>query len=149
MFFIFERYMKASLPVLRIFSTFLVLSVVFSACRTLSIKKDYQKLTGSWKEEWGTEDVKYNDVYRITPAGNNQLIITCENRPEYIIDKVHYDGKVLRLQVEIRDEKYRTGSAFVRYELKLMSSPPVLIGTAINHQNKTIPVKWMKQQAAQ
>ncbi len=127
--------------------TFLFLLMLTAvSCRTLSIKKDYQRLAGSWKEEWGSEDVQYNDVYQIAYLGGDKLAVTCKGRANYIISGVGYDGKHLRMQVEIRDNKYQTGSANIQYDLKLLKSPLLLSGTAINHENKTIPVKWIKQE---
>jgi hypothetical protein len=121
------------------------LIVVASSCWSFGIKKDYQQLTGSWREEWGSDDVKYNDVYQIAHLGGNKLAITCKERNNYIISKVSYEKKTLRLQVEVRDNKYKTGSANIQYELKLIKSPLLLTGTVINHESKTISVRWVKQ----
>jgi hypothetical protein len=131
-------------PLLLIIGCLLMMTV--SSCRSFGFKKDYQNLTGSWKEEWGADDVTYNDIYQIAYLGGNKLAITCKGRPNYVISSIAYDKKILRLQLEIRDNKYKTGSATVQYELKLIQSPSVLSGTAINHENKTISVKWVKQE---
>lgn len=137
--------MKVSSRLLLLTVSCLLMAVV-SSCRSLGVKKDYRTLAGSWKEEWGAEDVKYNDIYQIAHLGGNKLAITCKGKANYIISGVSYDKKTLRLQLEIRDNKYKTGSATVQYELKLTQSPSVLTGTAVNHENKTIPVRWLKQE---
>lgn len=136
--------MKIRLYVRLLLIACLLLTV--ASCRSLRLKKDYQRLSGVWKEEWGAADVQYNDIYRITYTGDNRLIITCKERSNYLISDVNYDGKTLRLKLEIRDDKYKSGAATVQYELKLLKSPLLLTGTAVNHENKTIPVKWVKQE---
>ncbi len=137
--------MKVSSRLLFLTVSCLLMAIVAS-CRSLDVKKDYWTLAGSWKEEWGAEDVKYNDIYQIAHLGGNKLAITCKGKANCIISGVSYDKKILRLQLEIRDNKYKTGSATVQYELKLTQSPLVLTGTAVNHENKTIPVRWLKEE---
>ncbi|MCS7017642.1 MAG: hypothetical protein RMJ87_05575 [Cytophagales bacterium] len=138
--------MKTFLRIIQLSAIAFLLTLGLPSCRAWRIKKDYQRLVGSWKEEWGAQDVQYQDVYQIAYTNANRLIITCQSRPHYIVSGVNYDGKVLRLQLEIRDNKYNTGSALVQYELKFVANPPTLIGTALNHEQKAIPVKWIKQQ---
>lgn len=120
--------------------------ITLSSCRSFGVNRDYQSLAGSWKEDWGADDVKYNDIYQIAYLGGNKLAITCKGRPNYIITSIAYEKKVLRMQLEIRDNKYKTGTATVQYELKPTQLPTVLEGTAINYENKTISVKWVKQE---
>ncbi|MCS6967123.1 MAG: hypothetical protein RMJ44_02315 [Cytophagales bacterium] len=124
---------------------FLCFQLLLSSCRLISPAKTYQELVGTWKEEWGASDVTYRDVYQIAYLPNKQLIITCKDRPNYLVRKVHYNGNILQLEIEIRDEKYNTGSANLYYQLRFVKDLQILTGTAINHENKVIPVKWLKQ----
>ena len=96
-------------------------------------------IEGRWKEYWGTgnlTDIEYNDIFIITYSAN-KLYINCENRDNYHIRKVVFDGEELSFEVLNTNE-----NDVIPYLLKLNSDGNWLRGTAISIKGKDVNVKW-------
>ncbi len=120
--------------------TFTLFAFLFFICNSL-YSQDVTQIQGKWKEHWGTgnvTDIEYNDVFIIS-VNNGKIYINCENRDNYLVRKIVYDGE--ELSFEILNTAYND---VIPYLLKLSTDKKWLKGTAVSAKGKTVNVKWEK-----
>ena len=90
---------------------------------------------GEWKEYFGTPgqtDVKYNDVYRVTPDDDGRVKVQILKKRQPIFDERLEDG-VLRFTQKTTFE--------ISYVLRLQPDGKWLLGT-VTTPDKTFDVRW-------
>ena len=108
-----------------------------------------QELVGEWKEHWGVgmeTNVNYSDLYLIKLSKNGDIVITCKNKKNYVIDKLLFDGKELSFRKQ--NKNYRLGKFYVYYRLKLSDNSNWLGGPVRNNKRENDYVKWEKMNIA-
>jgi hypothetical protein len=126
---------------------FLVLSLLgLAACAGARNAK--LRLVGQWKETWGVgqkTDVDYQDVYVVALDAGGGLALSCPARPHYRFAAVAQRGGQLGFTLEVRDDKYSTGPAQIKYLLKLRPDGQAMDGTATDAEGKKFNIRWDKQ----
>ena len=103
--------------------------------------QDVKQIQGKWKEHWGTgnvTDVEYSDVFIIS-VNNGKIYINCENRDNYLVRKIVYDGEELSFEI-----LNTYANDIIPYLLKLSTDKKWLKGTAVSAKGKSVNVKWEK-----
>lgn len=119
----------------------LVVVSLLSSCNSDPKKK----LIGEWKEYWGVGQetgVDYNDTIKIQLTSDNEIILKCTNKQNFLFDKILFDGNELSFRMEntsIPDKKF-----YVYYKLKLSKDRKWMEGPISNSRNQTNYVKWKK-----
>ncbi len=125
----------------KIFCLLLVVVSLLSSCNSDPKKK----LIGEWKEYCGVgqeTDVDYSDTYKIQLTADNEIILSCTSRDNYLFDKILFDGNELSFRKENTidpNEKF-----YVYYKLKLSKDGEWMEGPISNSRNQTDYVKWKK-----
>ncbi len=126
---------------MRSFAIIILTSVLLLSCNN----NPKEKLVGEWKEYWGVgqeTNVDYNDISKIQLTTDNEIILKCTDRDNYLFDKILFDGNELSFRKENTidpNEKF-----YVYYKLKLSKDGKWLEGPINNSRNETNYVKWEK-----
>jgi hypothetical protein len=123
-----------------------LLMLGLAAC--VSTRNAKLRLVGQWKETWGVgqkTDVDYQDVYVVALDAGGGLALTCPARQHYQFAALAQSGSQFSFTLEVRDDKYSTGPAQIRYQLKLRPDGRAMDGTATDAEGKKFNIRWDKQ----
>ncbi len=114
--------------------------------KTTIVKTDpKQELVGEWKEHWGIgmeTTVRYSDLYKIQLTKNGDIVVTCKNKKNFVIDQLLFDGKELSFRKQ--NKAYSLGKFYVYYRLKLHDDFNWMEGPITNNKKQKDYVKWEK-----
>ncbi|MFA4944984.1 MAG: hypothetical protein WC789_09825 [Lentisphaeria bacterium] len=99
------------------------------------VSKPAITVLGEWKEYWGTPDVTYNDLYRVTQTSGGNVKVQILNRNQKIYDE-QLEGMILTFT-------QHTDTFVVRYSLTLQQDGRWMVGTA-RTPKQVVNVKWEK-----
>ncbi len=123
-----------------------LLFVFLTSILLFSCNKDPKtKLIGEWKEHYGVgmeTDVDYTNIYKIQLTTEDDIVITCLTRNNYLFDKILFDGNELSYR---KENTIDPNEIFYIYgKLKLNSNEKWLEGTVVNSRGKSSNIKWEK-----
>ena len=109
-------------------------------------KVNLDKIVGNWSETWGAgqeTNVNYSDVYVMSKSGD-KLQMSCPKRNNYRFEEINFDGRKLAFKLIIKDLKYGSEDAWVRYDLDLQDNTSTFRGTALTKAGKEAKIIWTK-----
>ncbi len=119
----------------------LLLTMLLTFFALSSFSQTNNSIEGRWKEYWGAgeaTDIDYHDIFIINFDSEN-IYIDCENRCNYTIRKIVFDGEVLSFELlnKIADD-------IIPYALTISPKGKWLIGMAVDVKGYKTLVRWKK-----
>lgn len=126
----------------------LLLAMLLTSFALSSFSQTNNSIEGRWKEYWGSgeaTDIDYHDIFLVNFDSTN-IYIDCENRCNYEIRNIVFDGEVLSFELlnRLADDIIPYNLSLDPKDNKWLTKDKWLIGAAVDVEGYKTRVRWKR-----